>query len=253
MSPKIAVIMPAFNEEHTIDRVLDAVSGDAADADIIVVDDGSSDKTADKARAAGAKVISLPFNMGYGAALQTGFKYVYKHSYDYAVQMDGDGQHDPASIKDLLQAVQNGDADVVIGSRFRGGGNYRPPLLRRVGAKFFATLASLLLRKKITDPTSGFQALNRHAIRFNASDYYPVDFPDADYIIMLHRAGLRVKEVPVAMHPSPSCKKSMHSGWRPIYYMFDMLLSMLVVLLRRHEFRRETENPRNNEKEQGDE
>lgn len=232
--------MPAFNEERTIGAVIESVAQKTPGVDIIVIDDASSDKTADAARAAGAKVLSMPFNMGYGGALQTGFKYAYKHAYDFVVQMDGDGQHDPESIKDLLAAVRNGDADVVIGSRFRGLGNYRAPLLRRIGMKFFGTLASILLRKKITDPTSGFQALNRHAIHFNASDYYPVDFPDADYIIMLHRAGLKVKEVPVAMHPSPPRKKSMHSGWKPIYYVFDMLLSMFVVLLRKHEFKRET-------------
>ncbi len=241
MSETVAIIMPAFNEESTIGPIVHATAKAVPQADIIVVDDASSDKTADVAQAAGAKVISLPFNMGYGAALQTGFKYAYKRAYNYAVQMDSDGQHDPASITDLLRAVQNGDADVVIGSRFMGLGNYRAPLLRRIGMKFFGTLASLLLRRKITDPTSGFQALNRHAIRFNASDYYPVDFPDADYIIMLHRAGLKVKEVPVAMHPSPPGKKSMHSGWRPLYYVFDMLLSMFVVLLRKHAFKRETE------------
>jgi len=220
---------------------VEAVSREAPGADIVVVDDASSDKTAAVARAAGAKVLALPFNTGYGVALQTGFKYAYKHSYDYAVQMDCDGQHDPASIRDLLGAVQGDDADVVIGSRFMGRGDYRAPLLRRLGMKFFGTLASLLLRRRITDPTSGFQALNRHGIRFNSSDYYPVDFPDADYIIMLHRAGLKVKEIPVAMHPSPPSKRSMHSGWRPVYYVFDMLLSMFVVLLRRHEFKREGE------------
>jgi len=235
--------MPAFNEARTIGGVLRSVAKEMPEADIVVIDDASSDKTADEARKAGAKVISMPFNMGYGIALQTGFKYAYKHEYDYVVQMDSDGQHDPASIRPLLEAVTNNDADVVIGSRFLGQGNYRAPFMRRMGMKFFGAIASMLLRKKITDPTSGFQALNRHAIRFNASDYYPVDFPDADYIIMLHRAGLKVKEVPVAMHPSPREKKSMHAGWRPIYYVFDMLLSILVVLLRKHEFKRETDRP----------
>jgi hypothetical protein len=241
MSPRIAIVMPAFNEARTMGAVLRSVVREMPKADIVVIDDASSDKTADVARHAGAKVISLPFNMGYGIALQTGFKYAYKHSYDYVVQMDSDGQHDPASIHALLEGLKNGDADVVIGSRFLGLGNYRAPFMRRLGMKFFGAIASILVRKKISDPTSGFQALNKHAIRFNASDYYPVDFPDADYIIMLHRAGLKVKEVPVEMHQSPAQKKSMHAGWRPIYYVFDMLLSILVVLLRKHEFKREVE------------
>ena len=249
MSPKVAIVMPAFNEARTIGAVLKAVAKEVPDADIVVIDDASGDTTADAARRAGAKVISMPFNMGYGIALQTGFKYAYKHGYDYVVQMDGDGQHDPSSIRPLLEAVQSGDADVVIGSRFLGLGNYRAPFLRRMGMRFFGAIATILLRKKISDPTSGFQALNRHAIRFNASDYYPVDFPDADYIIMLHRAGLKVKEVPIAMHPSPSQKKSMHAGWRPIYYVFDMLLSILVVLLRKHEFKKEGEEAAPSQKE----
>lgn len=243
MKPKIAIVMPAFNEAATIKPLLETLKKQVPDADLVVIDDASADKTADTARGAGADVLALPFRMGYGIALQTGFKYAYKMGYDYVIQMDSDGQHDPASIPSLLAAVQNGEADVVIGSRFMGLGNYRAPLLRRIGMKFFGALASILLKKRITDPTSGFQALNRHAIRFNASDYYPVDFPDADYIIMLHRAGLKAKEIPVIMHPSPPQKVSMHTGWKPIYYVFDMMFSILVVLLRKHEFKRETGEP----------
>ncbi len=269
MSDKIIVIVPAYNEEQTIGGVLRGVRGVLPDADILVVNDGSGDKAVDVAKRAGAKVVSLPYNMGYGVALQTGFKFAYKYRYDYAIQMDGDGQHTPSSIPALLDALRGGPAgseagnlasaqdrhimqgkrtsgidapqglDVVVGSRFRGGAKFKAPLLRRIGMKFFGFLASVIVRGKITDPTSGFQALNRHAIRFNASDYYPVDFPDADYLVMLHRAGLKVKEVPVKMNPPPPGKKSMHAGFRPLYYIFDMLLSLLVVVLRKHDFKRE--------------
>lgn len=239
MSKRIIIIIPSYNEGNTISAVLRQVQEAMPQADILVVNDGSSDKTAETAKDAGAKVISLPYNMGYGVALQTGFKYAYKRSYECAVQMDGDGQHDPGSIRAMLEALESDSTDVVIGSRFFSGSKYRMPLMRKIGMKFFGFLASVIVRGKITDPTSGFQALNRHAIRFNASDYYPVDFPDADFIVMLYRAGLKVREVPVKMHASPRGKKSMHSGWRPIYYIFDMLLSLLVVLLRKHDFKRE--------------
>lgn len=272
MSDKVIIIIPAYNEERTIEGVLREVRAVMPQADILVVNDGSGDRTADVAKRAGAKVVSLPYNLGYGVALQTGFKFAYKYRYDYAVQMDGDGQHTPSSIPSLLDALRGGPADnagkeagippseqdehtiqkkrtsgidaperpdVVIGSRFRGGAKFKSPLLRRIGMKFFGFLASVIVRGKITDPTSGFQALNRHAIRFNSSDYYPVDFPDADYLVMLHRAGLKVEEVAVKMNPPPPGKKSMHAGFKPLYYIFNMLLSLLVVVLRKHDFKKE--------------
>ena len=272
MSDRVIIIVPAFNEERTIGDVLREVRAVMPQADILVVNDGSGDRTADVAKRAGAKVISLPYNLGYGVALQTGFKFAYKYRYDYAVQMDGDGQHSPSALPALLDVLRGGPADnavgeagipaseqdghivqdkrtsgidapqvpdVVIGSRFRGGAKFKSPLFRRIGMKFFGFLASVIVRGKITDPTSGFQALNRHAIRFNSSDYYPVDFPDADYLVMRHRAGLKVKEVPVKMNPPPPGKKSMHAGFRPLYYIFNMLLSLQVVLLRKHDFKKE--------------
>jgi len=230
------IIIPAFNEEKNLPPLIDHVRKKAPDTDILVVDDGSIDRTARVAEKAGVLVIRMPFNMGYGAALQSGFKYALMKRYRYVVQMDADGQHDPDSIEDLLTEIKKEDVDVVIGSRFlEVEGNYKTTFARRIGMRIFGRIASMIIGQPVTDPTSGFQALNRDALRFYASNYYPVDYPDADVIIMLHRAGLRVKEVPVTMH-SRIQGESMHSGLKPLYYIFKMFLSMFVTLLRKDKF-----------------
>ena len=146
--------------------------------------------------------------------------------------MDSDGQHDPANIKDLIEAVQKDNCDVVIGSRFLSKDSYKSSLARHAGMLLFGSIASFLCGQKVTDPTSGFQALKGQAIQFAASDNYPPDYPDADFIILLNRCGFKVKEIPVTMHASPE-KESMHHGHKTIYYVFKMFLSIFVTLLRR--------------------
>ncbi|OGW42630.1 MAG: glycosyl transferase family 2 [Nitrospirae bacterium RBG_16_43_11] len=230
------IVIPAFNEEANIASLIDNIRTSAPEVDILVVDDGSADRTSRIAAKAGAVVVRLPFNLGYGAALQTGFKYALMKRYRYVIQMDADGQHDPDSIGLLLKEIGKGDIDVVIGSRFLSSVvQYKIPLLRKAGISLFSRIVSFIIHQKITDPTSGFQALNRDAVRFHASPYYPTDYPDADTIIMLHRAGLRIRESPVRMYPSVS-GKTMHSGLKPVYYMFKMFLSMFVTLLRKSKF-----------------
>lgn len=236
MTDKVLAIIPAFNEEENIARVITGIRQSAPGVDILVVDDGGTDNTRRIVREMGERVLCLPFNLGYGAALQAGFRYALSRGYAYAVQIDGDGQHDPVSLPGLLATVQNGEADVAIGSRFLGGAPYRVPLVRRAGMLVFGRLASALTGQRITDPTSGYQALNARAIsRFFASAHYPADFPDADVIIMLHRAGLKVVEQPVVMHRSPT-RKSMHGGLSPVYYVFKMFLSIFLTLLRKNPF-----------------
>jgi glycosyltransferase involved in cell wall biosynthesis len=229
---KLVVIMPAYNEEESIGFTIEGVRK-YTDADIVVVNDGSSDATARVSRSSGARVLDHPFNLGYGAALQTGFMYALSKEYDYAVQIDADGQHDPSSIQVLLEPVMKGESDVAIGTRFDGG-RYSAPAVRRAGMFFFAALTSLLTGTKVSDSTSGYQALNRRIMEFYASDSYPADYPDADVIIMLNRKGFRFREVPVTMHAAKN-SKSMHGGFRPLFYMFKMALSILVTLLRREE------------------
>ena len=227
----LAIIIPAYNEAG---RIATSIAGirKFGNADVVIVNDGSDDDTAGEAKAAGARVIELPFNLGYGAALQTGFKYALDKGYEFAVQMDADGQHDPLSMEALISPVLRDEIDVVIGSRFLDKGNYKAPFVRRMGMYFFGIIASLFTGRRITDPTSGFQALNKKVMEFYASDAYPADYPDADVIIMLHRQGFRFKEVPVIMHNA--AKRSMHGGiLKPLYYIFKMMLSIFVTLLRK--------------------
>lgn len=229
--PNTLIIIPAFNEEKNIGRVLEGIRKCAPEIPVLVVNDGSRDATARISREHGAKVISLPFNSGYGVTLQTGFIFALKHGYTTVVQMDADGQHDPRYIVDMLQEIQNENLDVVIGSRFLEDTSYKTTFLKRMGMFIFGNLASLFCGQRVSDPTSGFQALKGKAIQFVAGEYYPPDYPDADFIIMLHQCGFKTREIPVTMHPSPD-NKSMHTGHKTVYYVFKMFLSIIVTLLR---------------------
>jgi glycosyltransferase involved in cell wall biosynthesis len=230
MNKRILVLIPAFNEEKQIAATVSQSRIRFAQGDLLVVNDGSSDDTSRLAKDAGAKVLDLPFHLGYGVALQTGYKYARERGYDYLLQMDADGQHDPKSIIDLYQEISKDTHDLVIGSRFIVP-TYKPHIIRRIGMRFFAMIAYLAIRQRFTDPTSGFRAMNRKAIQLYCKDIWPADFPDVDVIIMSRKAGLTIKEIPVIMHPAQG-KKSMHSGLKPFYYIFKMLLSIMVTTLR---------------------
>jgi len=233
---RVLIVVPAYNEERNIAPVIGSVREVVPDADILVVDDGSSDDTALMARQAGARVISLPFNLGYGVALQAGFKYALERGYDYVVQMDADGQHEPACVLDLIAEVRQGTADVVLGSRFLGPSTFKPRFARRVGILLFRVIVSRVVGQRISDPTSGYQALNRRVLALYATDVYPIDYPDADVLIMVHFAGFRIKEIPVVMYAGAANRKSMHSGLRPFYYVFKMFLSIVVTLMRERRY-----------------
>jgi len=225
------VIIPAYDEERSIGRVIKGVQENFPDADVVVIDDGSSDGTAKLARKAGARVLCHTVNLGPGAATQTGYKYALRHSYELVVQLDADGQHDPRSIKDLLNVLENESCDLVIGSRFLGDEGYEPSQIRKIGMSFFGALTSLIVKQKITDSTSGFRVLNRKVVDFLANIDYPSDYPDADVIILAHFAGFRIKEIPVIMYKNTT-GKSLLGGARFIYYGFKVLLSVIVTLLR---------------------
>jgi glycosyltransferase involved in cell wall biosynthesis len=231
----LLVIIPAYNEEDNVAQVITAVHGHLPAADVLVVNDGSRDRTAKAAAAAGARVVNLPYNIGYGAALQTGYKYAQENGYRILAQIDADGQHDPVYILDMLDIVERGEADVVIGSRFLVKNGYRAPFAKRLGMLLFGAIASWATGQHISDPTSGFQALTREAFCYCAGDVYPSDFADADVLVMLHRAGFRIREVPVRMRPSGNRRSrylTMYSFLTPIYYIFRMSLTVFVSLLR---------------------
>lgn len=229
---KGVVVIPAYREAANIQQVIAEVRRLLPQATIVVVDDHSPDATAALARQAGAVVLSLPINLGDGAARQTGFKYADRLSADWVVQLDGDGQHRPESIPDLLAPILAGEADLAIGSRFLGVGDYKAQTGRRIGMHVFARLASWATGQRITDPTSGFRAMNRRAYRFFSGSAYPQQYPDADVLIAAHRAGLRLVEVPVLMRQSTT-GQTIHAGLRPLYYVYKMLLSIFVTMLRK--------------------
>lgn len=230
-SLKILVIIPAYNEASIIGSVIAGVRQKLPDTPIAVVDDGSRDDTVMAARQAGAKVVlTHPVNLGAGGALQTGYRYAVREGYDVVVQIDGDGQHDPEYVPALVAALA--DADYVIGSRFMHGESYTVPRSRRVGINIMRGLLRLFIHKNVSDPTSGFRALSRPVFSFLARGPFPEDFPDADVVFMLHRAGFVLKEIPVRMRQNPF-GRSQHSGLRPAYYMYKQLLTMFLTIFRK--------------------
>jgi glycosyltransferase involved in cell wall biosynthesis len=221
---KRIVLIPAFNEAERVGGVLQAIAARAPEFECVVVDDGSGDGTAEVAARAGARVLRHPFNLGYGAALQTGYKYAWRAGALLLVQIDADGQHDPSDIPALVEPIDRAELDLVIGSRFLGVGDYRMSAPRRLGrALFQAIVRGFGLR--VSDPTSGFQAMNRAVLALFVGDAFPTDYPDVDVLLAAHRRGLRIGERPVTM--SPSVRASvLHSGLAPLYYAYKMILSV---------------------------
>ena len=233
----VLIIIPAYNEEKSIGKVIDNIQKATRGMDIVVIDDDSSDNTVRIVREKGVRLLSHCANLGPGAATQTGYKYALKYPYDFVVQLDADGQHDPYYINDLLSILEGNAADMVIGSRFLGSQGYEPSWIRRVGMKILAVIVSLIIGQKITDSSSGFRALKRKVVEFFANINYPSDYQDADVISLAHFAGFRIKEVPVVMQEDLS-GSSLLSGSKFAYYGFKMLLSIIVTLLREKPQRR---------------
>ena len=228
--PRIA-ILPAFNEEGNVGRVIEDIRPHDPGFEIVVVDDGSRDRTSEVAAEHGAIVLRLPFNLGIGGAVQTGYRYALEHGFQLAVQIDGDGQHDPSQLDKLLAPLLANEADVVVGSRFAEGGKYAAGRSRRLGIRLFATLASVLCRQHLTDTTSGFRAVNRKGIVLFSADY-PHDYPEVEAIVMAVRQRLRLREVAVSMRLRDSGQSSI-TPLRSAYYVIKVTLAVLIGLGRR--------------------
>ena len=229
-SKKTLIIIPAYNEQGSIGAVVENIRSHVIDADILVVNDGSQDRTARTARESGAMVISLPYNMGIGTAVQSGFLFAKEKGYHFVVQVDGDGQHPAKEIPRLLEALDNG-ADVAIGSRFVQPTGYRPPLFRAVGIRVFSFLVSLIVGEKVHDTTSGFRAANRQAILLLV-ETYPHDYPEVEALITLYRHGMKFVEIPVEMNYRREGKSSI-SAKAGLYYMLKVTLAVLVAVIKR--------------------
>ena len=224
---KTLIVIPAFNEQHNILGVIGDIRAHLPGADILVVNDCSVDATARKARQAdGVQVVDLPCNLGIGGAVQTGFKYARDRGYDYMVQIDGDGQHLPREVNKLAAAMAATGSDMVIGSRFLDIRSFRTSWQRRIGIKIFYHLFRLLLGLTITDGTSGFRLYNRRSIEVLAR-YYPSDYPEPDAIVLLHKHGLAIAEVGVAMRARESGHSSITALKSP-YYMAKVTLSIIL-------------------------
>ena len=231
MSRNLAIV-PALNEAGSIAQTVGEIRRHAEGFDVLVIDDGSTDATAAIARSAGARVVSMPFNVGIGGAVQCGYLYAFENGYEVAVQVDGDGQHDARDIPRLLEALRSDPAiEMVTGSRFlTGQGGYRSSILRRVGIRLFAALMSLITRQRVTDPTSGFRMSARSGIEIFAHDY-PPDYPEVEAILLLHTHRLRSREIPVTMRPRTSGRSTIARSVSA-YYVIKVLLAVFVGLLR---------------------
>ncbi|MEM6797255.1 MAG: glycosyltransferase family 2 protein, partial [Acidobacteriota bacterium] len=220
------LVIPAFNEETRLAAVVESVRRAELGFQIVVVDDGSADRTAEVARALpGVILLRHPFNLGYGAAIQTGYKFAARGGATLLAQMDADGQHDPAQLPGMIERVEAGGADLVIGSRFLSPTGYSMGFAKSAGRRFFQGLARALAGLRVTDPTSGFQVMNGRVLELYTRDFFPTDFPDLDILLLAHRAGLRIEEIAVTMAPSPRAS-TLHSGLAPAYYLYKMTLSI---------------------------
>jgi glycosyltransferase involved in cell wall biosynthesis len=231
MNMKSLIIIPAYNEEESLPGVIRDLATHLPSADVLIVNDGSRDATSNVARKMGVKVLDLPFNLGIGGAMQAGYLYAARNSYDMAVQFDGDGQHRASEIKGLIGPIIAGSADLVVGSRFLVSQGYKSPIFRKMGIWIFSFVLSRIMGMVITDSTSGFRAVNRRVIEFFA-ETYPDDYPEVESLVLLHRMGLRIEEVSVTMRERTGGRSSI-TPIRSMYYMIKVLMAIFIDLMKK--------------------
>lgn len=229
---KKLIIIPAFNEEENIEKTVTSIEKDAKEFDYVIINDCSMDRTKQICEQKGYNIVNLPINLGIGGAVQTGYKYAYVNGYDVAVQVDGDGQHDPEFLNEMAEYIEKNKVDMVIGSRFIEKKGFQSSAARRMGIKFFSTLIKVLTGAVITDPTSGLRMVGRNVIEIFAKDY-PRDYPEPESVVAVLRKKLIVKEIPVIMHEREGGVSSI-SPKKSIYYMIKVTLAMLIERIRKY-------------------
>ena len=227
------IIIPAYNEEANIEKTVEAILRESPDFDYVVINDCSKDKTKEICEKNRFNIVNLPINLGIGGAVQTGFKYAWEYGYDIAVQVDGDGQHDPAFLEKMAEVLEKEKLDMVIGSRFIDKEGFQSSAMRRIGIKYFTALIKLLTGKTITDPTSGLRMIGKNIIELYASDY-PKDYPEPESVVAVLRRGMKVKEIPVVMKSRQGGVSSINPS-KSVYYMIKVTLAILVESIRKRE------------------
>ena len=237
MKNNALAIIPAYNEENTVGQVVRSIFATSGGVDVLVVSDGSQDRTVSEAKEAGAFVIALPDNLGIGGAMQTGYRYAAEQGYEYAVQVDADGQHDPADLPRLLAEAQKRDANLIIGSRYVAKTGYQSSPARRLGMIVLSSFVQLAVGYPVKDTTSGYRVADRRVIQL-FSDYYPLDYPEVEVLVLLHRHRVKVREVSVEMRERQAGHSSI-TTLKSIYYMLKVTLAIGLEVLRIQTVRRD--------------
>lgn len=230
---KKLIIIPAYNESESIENTVRDIMKNAPQFDYVVINDCSKDNTKEICERNGFNIVNLPINLGIGGAVQTGYKYALEYGYDVAVQVDGDGQHDPAFLESMANVLEKENLDMVIGTRFIDKEGFQSSTMRRIGIKYFTVLIKLLTKKTITDPTSGLRMIGKNIIKLYANDY-PKDYPEPESVVAVLRRGMTVKEIPVVMRNRQGGVSSINPS-KSIYYMVKVTLAILVESIRKVE------------------
>lgn len=229
---KKLIIIPAYNEESNIEKTVTSIQQNAQGFDYVIINDCSADRTRQICEENGYNIVNLPINLGIGGAVQTGYKYALEHGYDVAVQVDGDGQHDPEFLSTMAEHLMNNGLDMVIGSRFIEKEGFQSSKLRRIGIVFFSGLITILTGTKITDPTSGLRMIGRNVMALFASDY-PRDYPEPESVVAVLRRNMKVEEIPVVMKERMGGVSSI-SMKKSVYYMIKVTLAILIERIRKY-------------------